>query len=127
MSYIIFIIIYYNGGLACCVNAALPISASSGRYEYFLFQYLRTRSIGVFVVQAPIPTQDFWDHVPPHNKTSPYNYSCSQVKSGYPFCQRPCNMCTKPRSTRLIEAAIDKAGEFKVCTFCCWLIVVLNC
>lgn len=92
-------------------NAALPISASSGRYEYFLFQYLRSRNVGVFVVQAPIPDQDLWDHVPPHNKTSPYNYSCKQIKSGYPFCQQPCDMCTKPRSTRLIETAVDKAGE----------------
>lgn len=37
--------------------AALPISAESGRYEYFLFQYLRTKmNIGVFVLQTPDPT-----------------------------------------------------------------------
>eukprot|EP01047_Picozoa_sp_COSAG01_P011578 COSAG01_NODE_508_length_16107_cov_120.001187_10_plen_630_part_00 len=93
-------------------NAALPISATSGRYEYFLFQYLKSsKNIGVFVVQAPVPDEDFWDHVPQHNVTSPYNYSCKDIKSGYIFCQQPCDMCTKPRSTRLIEAAVDKAGE----------------
>jgi hypothetical protein len=96
---------------------ALPISATSGRYEYFLFQYLRSKNIGVFVLRTPDPSTDLWDHVPPHNKTSPYNYSCSKIKSGYPFCYDACDMCTKPRSTSLIEAAIDKAGTRAIFLF----------
>jgi hypothetical protein len=90
---------------------ALPISAASGRYEYFLFQYLRSINIGVFVLRTPNPSTDQWDHVPPHTNTdSPYNYSCHKIKSDYDFCFPSCDMCTKPRSTSLIEAAIDKAA-----------------
>lgn len=89
---------------------ALPISAASGRYEYFLLQYLRSKGMGVFVLRTPDPETDLWDHVPAHNKTSPYEYNCSRIKSGYPFCTEPCDMCSKPRSTSLIEAAIDKAA-----------------
>ena len=89
---------------------ALPISAASGRYEYFLFQYLRSKNIGVFVLRTPNPTTDLWDHVPTHTKTSPYDYNCSDIKSGYDFCYDSCDMCTKRRSTGLIEAAIDKAA-----------------
>ena len=49
---------------------ALPISATSGRWEYFLFQYLRANNIGVFVLRTPTPTLDLWDHVPTsvHNR-----------------------------------------------------------
>eukprot|EP01052_Picozoa_sp_SAG31_P047921 SAG31_NODE_9800_length_1225_cov_1.495560_1_plen_382_part_10 len=90
---------------------ALPISADSGRYEYFLFQYLRSRNIGVFVIQTPFADMDLWDHVPPHTQSSPYHYDCAKIKSGYPFCDNPCDMCTKNRSTDLIEAAIDKASS----------------
>jgi len=61
-------------------------------------------------LRTPDPSTDLWDHVPPHNSTSPYNYSCSRIKSGYPFCAEPCDMCTKNRSTGLVEAAIDKAA-----------------
>jgi hypothetical protein len=45
---------------------ALPTSAASGRYEYFLFQFLRSKNIGVFVLRVPDPTSDQWDHVPAH-------------------------------------------------------------
>ena len=89
---------------------ALPISADSGRYEYFLLQYLRSKNIGVFVLRTPDPTTDLWDHVAQNNRTSPYSYNCSRIKSGYPFCDEPCDMCTKDRSTSLIEGAIDKAS-----------------
>jgi hypothetical protein len=91
---------------------ALPTSAASGRYEYFLFQYLKSRNIGVFVLHTPEQQTDLWDHVPPYNQSfSPYHYNCAKIKSGYDFCYNFCNMCSnKGRSTRLIEAAIDKAA-----------------
>ena len=98
--------------LMCCVGPpALPISAESGRYEYFLFQWLRSKNVGVFVLRTPDQTRDLWDHIPAHNKSSPYNYNCSVIKSGYDFCYEPCDMCVKRRSTALIEAAVDKAGQ----------------
>jgi hypothetical protein len=78
--------------------------------EYRLFSK-RCCCQGVFVLRTPSPSTDLWDHVPQHHTSSPYDYNCSKIKSGYPFCYDACDMCTKRRSTSLIEAAIDKAGE----------------
>ena len=89
---------------------SLPISATSGRYEYFLFQYLRSKGIGVFVLRTPNPETDLWDHIPPHTADSPYRYNCSDILGGYSFCYSPCDMCTKSRSTDVVEAAIEKAA-----------------
>lgn len=89
----------------------LPISAQAGRYEYFLFQYLKSKGVGVFVVQVPTPGSDLWDHVPAYSRVgSPYGYNCSQITYEQP--PQPAglhDLCVKNRSTAIIEAAIDHA------------------
>ena len=84
-------------------SGALPIGSEYGRYEYFLFQYLKTRNVGVFVVQVPDQELDRWDHVPAHNSTaSPYEYDCHKIHSQYDTstCATfPCNMCVQVRQS----------------------------
>ena len=88
----------------------LPIAATHGRYEYFLFQYLREQmNIAVFVLQVPEAGSDLWDHVPPHATGSPYAYDCAKIKSDYDYCFPTCDMCMRNRSTDIIDAAIDTA------------------
>eukprot|EP01043_Picozoa_sp_COSAG02_P050567 COSAG02_NODE_5211_length_4538_cov_2.567695_3_plen_289_part_00 len=92
-------------------NGALPINKDQGRYEYFLFQWFKSKNIAVFMVQVPDPTTDLWDHVPVHTDPAPYSYNCSKIKAAYTgMCLPTCDMCVKRRSTSLIEAAIDKAA-----------------
>lgn len=93
-------------------SGTLPLSAHSGRYEYFLFQWLQSKNIAVFVVQVPVPGWDGWDHVPPHTHSSPYSYNCSDIVAGYGgMCVPYCDMCEKNRSTGIIERAIDHAVQ----------------
>ena len=90
----------------------LPVNSSSGRYEYFLFQWFKANNIAVFVVNVPIPGWDGWDHVPAYNSTSsPYTYNCTKIVSSYGgMCEPSCDLCEKKRSTGLIETAIEKAA-----------------
>jgi hypothetical protein len=88
----------------------LPISAQQGRYDYFLLQFFKAIGIGVFLVRTPEPTSDLWDHVPAHNKSSPYEYDCHNITYDQPPLPPILyDLCTKNRSTAIIEAAIDKA------------------
>ena len=93
-------------------SGVLPVSADSGRYEYFLFQWLKSKNIAVFMVRVPLPGWDGWDHVPPHVQSSPYSYNCSHIVAGYGgMCVPYCDMCEKNRSTSIIERAIDHAAQ----------------
>ena len=88
-----------------------PISDTAGRWEYFLFQWLRLQNVAVFVLRVPQAGIDQWDHVPVHTNSSPYDYSCQKIKSTYDFCSPTCDMCMKRRSTLVIEAGIEVATK----------------
>lgn len=75
----------------------LPTSSQQGRYEYFLFQYLKAQGIGVLALQVPDPTSDIWDHVPAHNTSSPYDYDCHNIT-----CKRLRRMRTVPHPSHAI-------------------------
>ena len=64
-------------------SGALPVNSTQGRYEYFLFQWLKSQNIAVFIVEVPIHGWDVWDHIPPHTSASPYNYDCAKITSAY--------------------------------------------